>query len=347
MNKKTIGILTEHNTINYGSFLQCYALQNILSKNFNIKIINYKKFGIVMKELFDLLKNKNFLNELKKIQSFKKFQKRFFNYHPRNLKNSITNTILKNIDCVIIGSDEMWNYKNPYRGYNEYYFGNFKKKNLKIISYATSFGAVNDLKLKKDRIVNLLNNFNLISVRDSHSLKLISDLKQDKYLILDPTYISDFPIDKDLNLKENYVFVYGFFEKEYKKVIKEYCKNQNLYTICCQPSNADWCNKYIPLNPFEWVTIIKKSKINFISSFHGTVFSIKHRKKFIYFPEYWSNNKVSPTLDLMGLKSCNFKNVGEINNNKLNNIYNENFVKNEKKLLEDTHLFLKKIDNLL
>ena len=58
--KKRILIVTYHDGINYGAFLQVFSLQEYLTKNnYEVKILNYKSLKHTILEYFYLLKTKN------------------------------------------------------------------------------------------------------------------------------------------------------------------------------------------------------------------------------------------------------------------------------------------------
>ena len=56
--RKSVGIITFHTAHNYGAMLQVYALQTILSKKYDTKIIDYRN------------------DEFKKVYSILKFNKK-------------------------------------------------------------------------------------------------------------------------------------------------------------------------------------------------------------------------------------------------------------------------------
>jgi hypothetical protein len=89
-----IGILTYHNTTNYGATLQAYALQNVIENfGFECEIINYQCSAVV-----DRYKIKK-INEFKSIKQLikyclkYKFQKdlinRFNRFNEENLRTSL------------------------------------------------------------------------------------------------------------------------------------------------------------------------------------------------------------------------------------------------------------------
>ncbi len=342
MIKKRIAILTEHKSINYGSVLQLYALYNLLSERHDVTVLNYRALRYHLKEYKDFF----FKLSLKKIRNARTLYSKIrpyvskLNHVPKEMLFSSKKISNYHFDKIVVGSDEMWNFNNPYRGKDLTFFGENWNCDNKV-SFATSFGSTKNFLELEDTIRDLINKFSLISVRDFHSKALLKDIGIDASLVLDPTYMFNFE-EKNIEGLENYVFVYGYFDKETTKHIIEYCKKNYLKTLSPQASN-NWCDKIIPLSPTEWIDHLYSCKYVFTSSFHGTIFSVKFKKNFMYFYDYWSFNKVINILDYLGLKNNHFTDHKSFETlNSINN-YDDNFVLKINQLIKDTQEFIKKI----
>ena len=95
-------------------------------------------------------------------------------------------------DVVICGSDEIWNIYSPTRGFDPTFFFDFiDKTKTKKSSYAASFGFTSSLKQDDlQSISNFLPEFSYISVRDSNSKKIVSEIYDGPISkVLDPTFI--------------------------------------------------------------------------------------------------------------------------------------------------------------
>lgn len=342
MKKNKIAILTEHKSINYGSVLQTHSLYNILSKKNNVYILNYRGFKYHLKEFkdfffkFDLKKIQNSVSLYGKIRGFM----RPLNHQPTKLLHSKKKISSFYFDKIVVGSDEMWNYNNPYRGKDFTFFGenwNCKEK----VSYATSFGATNDIADFKVRIQKNLKNFSSISIRDFHSKKILDEIGISSEVVLDPTFMWDFK-EKKIDFLRNYVFVYGYFDTNTSKSIIKYCKQNNLKTFTPQSSNK-WCDVVLAISPTEWVDYLFSSKYVFTSSFHGTIFSIKYRKNFIYFWDYWSFNKVYNILEHLSLKNHFFQNENTFKVLKKENTFENDYNSKINSLIDNSNKFLDKI----
>ena len=342
MKKNKVAILTEHKSINYGSVLQTHSLYNILSKKNDVYIFNYRALKYHLKEFkdffftFDLKKIEHSISLYRKIRKFISPLK----HQPIKLvhpKKKISNFYF---DKIVVGSDEMWNYNNPYRRKDFTFFGenwNCKKK----LSYATTFGSTNDISDFKDRIKKNLESFSSISIRDFHSKKILDEIGISSEIVMDPTFIWNFN-EKKIEFLENYVFVYGYFDKNTSKNIVEYCKKNNLKTFTPQASNK-WCDLVLAVSPTEWVDYLFSSKYVFTSSFHGTIFSIKFKKNFIYFWDYWSFNKVYNILEYLGFKKNYFQDENSFEVLKNKNAFEGDFNLKINSLIDRSNKFIDKI----
>lgn len=301
--KKKIGILTFHDGINHGAYLQAYALQNYLKGiGYQNKIINYKKFRFWLNEYKSFLyrkDRKDLIENIKKIIKFKKCHKKMkltrFTFSAKNISK-------KKFDIIIVGSDEVWNFKNPLLTYNLTYFGeNLNSK--KIISYAPSFGAVNKDEKIPEEIIRHLKKFTSISVRDNNSSVIIKKLMNiDAPVVLDPTFLYDFSNEVKQCPYDDFILLYALkLTAEEIDKIKQYSKKVNKKIIAIGYKNL-WSDiNIINIDPFEWVGYFKKASIIITPMFHGVLFSIKFNKQFCTIMTPIRENKVGSILENLDL----------------------------------------------
>ena len=147
-----IGIITYHRALNYGSVLQAYALNKFLrNQGYQVETIDYwnegqekiyKRFE-ACNSLMALARNMQTLLYLKKV---KKKEDRFSTYIKRYIptteqvehNKNVLNQIAYSFDCVICGSDQIW---NPYLyGVDPIWTLKFAPAGSKKIAYAPSLG---------------------------------------------------------------------------------------------------------------------------------------------------------------------------------------------------------------
>lgn len=311
-----IGILTHHYIKNYGAFLQVYALQETLKKEFpndEIYVINYinrKHLIINMAGWFRFNPRKDtFKNYFQKItipSIFNTMEKKYLNLTKKVYNFKQVNNL--NLDAIIIGSDEVWHYEDK-KSYDPIKFGlGLSCKN--IITYAPSLGSSNIAKAPLE-VIEGLKNIKEFSARDDLAEKLVEKYTQKKCIrVLDPTFLYDFPEYSsnvvDRLKEEKYILMYycdGLPENK-KYLIQQYAKKNNL-KIYGAGEYKKWFDAFpININPFEWVEMFRNAELIFTGTFHGTVFSIKSEKQFF---NYLSNpsriKKVSSLLNEFGINN--------------------------------------------
>jgi len=299
-----VGILTFHDGINHGAYLQCLALLKIISNiGYEVEVINYKNFRHWLNEYkcFLMVKNPNLLfKNIIKIIKFKKEQKQF----PLSKFTFSGSHVAQNFyDRIVVGSDIVWNFKNPLFGFDPIYFGHFLNTN-KLISYAASFGAIDKGEFIPEYAKIGLGRFNEISVRDLNSLEIVKQLgRTDGKIVLDPVFLYDFA-EHEINCnKSDFILVYGHLRNTNNIAqLKKFALKNGLKTIAVAYYQS-WCDENIvAVSPFEWIGYFKKAKYIVTSTFHGTIFSIKYNKNFITIPNVYIYNKIEYILNLLELR---------------------------------------------
>lgn len=287
--KNKCGILTLHSAINYGAYLQAFALQNVLDDmGYDTKIVDLENHKFLERIL--LIKCKHPKRVLYNYKLLKEFDKV---YDQLKLWRGKTDCF----DTIIIGSDELWNLNNSFKHRKEYFGENLNNEN--IISYAVSANKLTSREFRRITQDSVdFSKFNHISVRDNNTYKLVHDISdRDVALVMDPTflltswknYISPCTIT-------NFILIYSFtvYEDE-KRAIIEFARKTGKKIISVGSYNP-WCDENICATPFEFLGYFEAADYVITSSFHGVVFSIIMHKKFVIYPQ--EKGKV---LDLMRL----------------------------------------------
>ncbi|MDC2970482.1 polysaccharide pyruvyl transferase family protein [Candidatus Pelagibacter sp.] len=280
-------IYTYNFTSNYGALLQAFELGNYI-RSITDSEVSFSNYHPIRYRYYEFLrpmvtkKSKKFFGHLKK--NYKILLWRIKN--KKNLKFLPDNSLDKD-EYSIYGSDEIWNFLNPYYGFSEYFFG--KDDNKKKIAYAVSIGKATyeDLdNFQKDKIRQHLKKFHSISVRDDNTANFVNRLiGVNPEIVVDPTLLSNSNIfnNENFNFKKDFVLVYGsnFSLNEQQKII-EFSKKKNLDVVSVGYFNSWISNNKLGLNPSEFFEYIKNSKFVFTSMFHGIILSIKSNTNFWY-----------------------------------------------------------------
>lgn len=299
-----IGILTFHDGINHGAFLQAYALQNFLLKNgHDNEIINYKSLLFTFNEYKCFVRPQkpiNLYNNIRKILKFKLAHRKM-----KRTKRVFTPHALEKIsfDDVIVGSDSVWNYSNAFSGFDPVYFSSGLSSS-RLFSYAASFGPDTCGDDYPQVISSLLKRFDAISVRDANSKKFAESLTGQKAtLVLDPVFLYDFEQEVVECKHDNFILVYalGLGESQAKEVI-EFAKKVNKKVISIGYKNKEADINIVSVSPFEWLGFFKKADFVVTSMYHGTLFSLKYNKQFCTLGSAYRRNKLEQFLIDIGLQ---------------------------------------------
>ncbi len=299
---KKVGIMSMQRIANYGSFLQAYALKQLIEElGCNVEFVDYHVGAPVIAEKADS-KNKYIRKIEKGLETFRyqapfahkisfiRYKQSFAQKYMPLLEVTDEMNYNPTLDCLVIGSDEVFNciQKNSNVGYSLELFG--KDNNAKkLITYAASFGNTTLEKLKKynkdDEIGDLLKRFHAISVRDVNSGAIVKRLigKEPVYN-LDPVLTYDYMncCNKIPNVQkeEKYLILYAYagrISNDEADWILAYAKKKNLkiYAIGGIQKCAD---RFVDCSPFEVLAYFKNAEEIITDTFHGSIFSvITHR----------------------------------------------------------------------
>lgn len=327
-----IGLLTFPFNNNYGGFLQAFALMAVLKQNgHEVELINRRFFDnngfLYLKKIRYILSNR--IKHGKRYFTMEEREKQYMqssvntytfveNYifprtEPLYTTKQLRQKCKNRYDAIFVGSDQVW--RAGMVTHVETFFCDFlcKDDKAKIISYAASFGIDNPPYNSKQRHVcgMLLNRFQAISVRESSGVDLIKNkykwTKKAVEVVLDPTLLLDASdyrkiVTKNLNLNKKFIFCY-ILDKTDEKIclINGICKKKNCIPYYILPKYAPtdyWkniCDRIMP--PVDsFIDGIDNSEFVITDSFHGTVFSLIFRKKFLVFTNKERGNTRIKTL---------------------------------------------------
>lgn len=302
-----IGIITIHNSPNYGACLQSYALYKYINMNGgDVEIIDLHR----PIEFDDYIPSAKYVRCRKPIMTWKMRIKRMLGLYKVNVDaNKYSPFALKKFenfnseislskpyrsidelyatppkyDLYITGSDQVW---NPTQNYClEPYFLTFVAEGQgKKISYASSIG-INDLTIKeKSLFKKWLSSYDAISIREKQGKVLLqSFINRDIKQVPDPTFLLSMDFWREMAIRpqfnEKYILL---FTLRFSPILLKYClelsKESNLRLIVLSQIQPDVeGDSYIAIKdagPKEFIGYIKYAEMVITDSFHCTVFSI-------------------------------------------------------------------------
>lgn len=345
---KKIGIITFHESDNYGTVLQAYALQTtIIQLGFDAEIINFnrktskKKHSHTLIERIKYFKKnynlkvilnrnniKNYSKE--KVLVFSDFRKKHFKYsNERVYTFNELESLSSKYEAIVCGSDMIW--ADNRSDCLEVYFLQFAPRN-KRCSYAPSFGAGEISSELTNKYITYLEGFNSLSCREKSGVKLIEQLTgKSAELVLDPTLLLSAELwknsGKKVYMNEKYILVYMFegVPKRVKKIIRDVARyyNAKIVQIPMQEKQFNKDNKNV-IGPAEYISLFENASFIFTNSYHGLMFSIIFNKSFYVVPRgidnKWSQfeSRLINTLEMINCESRLISSDFNIDYEKLN-----------------------------
>ncbi|MFL2877214.1 MAG: polysaccharide pyruvyl transferase family protein [Pontiellaceae bacterium] len=305
-----LGILTYHEGLNHGAYLQAFATMKVLKGlGHDVTIINYKNQEHWLQEdLRPWLAYRRpirFLDRLKKERAFKKDHKQFhltpFTKDPKKVQEWA-------FDVVVVGSDVVWNYK--IFGFDPVYFGGFVAD--RKVSFAASSGWVNHGESHPQGMADGLSSFHAISVRDENTRAIVQAATgEDAPIVLDPTLVYDFGDDEVMTTRirelGDYLLIYAYVsDSQMVKKIQDLATEKGLKTLSLGYRQL-WCDKTLmDVGPLEWLSFYKHAACVATSTFHGTIFALKYEKEFLYIKNEKAKNRVVSLAEICGLSQIMF-----------------------------------------
>ncbi len=310
-NQIMIGILTFHKSVNYGSVLQAWALQRMLTmKGIESEIIDYEpeKYG----DLYDvflkpgrphfLVKN---INRVPVMAILARQKRSFARFRRDNLRLSAESYTLENqedicgkdYEAVICGSDQIWN--TGASDSDTIYFLPFPISGRKI-AYAVSLNTGSfEGEVRRELFKRWISDYDYLSCREQNGVEKIRGLLGDDRQVdlnLDPTLllsrIEYSRITSPRLVRGRYIFVYYvWFNSSIVEAAREISRRTGLpaYTIEMAKGGRAYLrlikNGIRPvtrtLAPGDYLSLIKNADYVVTDSFHGTAFSLIFEKQFV------------------------------------------------------------------
>lgn len=184
-------------------------------------------------------------------------------------------------DCIVVGSDEVWNYRDT-KGNAELKFGvGLTCKNL--IAYAPSVGKTAADEAIPQYVIDGIRKFKRISARDDLTEQLVEQVTGNApKRVLDPTFLAEFP-RAELKAKRKPYILFYYCENLPENILNQifsYAKEHGLAVYGAGECDKRYSEVTVNLTPFEWVEMFRNAEFVFTGTFHGAVFSILNRRQF-------------------------------------------------------------------
>lgn len=296
----SIGVLTFHRCINYGSYWQARCLvEGLRASGKPAELLDHDCPEVNLAEwrcsLQPRLPERSSRGEL---QQYKRKARRFFEAW-QDLPRSPVFPLEQpetagTYDAVIVGSDEVWNFRHPWYRAKPIFFG-AGLHTERLVSYAASFGNHDAGDGVHPAWAERLRRFDAISVRDANSLTLVRDATgQEPQLVLDPCLQwPEVAKAEPRDIGEPYAIIYGHGLPWWLvQQVRRWAAETGTRLVSLGYAN-EWTDEQRidegPLEFAEWMAGASAVVTNF---FHGCVFALINGKPLVAAPSDYRFNKI-------------------------------------------------------
>lgn len=306
-----VGIITLYDGLNYGAYFQALSMQRFLTsigheaEFINLEIKHINKF-------YQLPPTKKICRRLVKFHWFNLRKDLRFRLAWRHLHINKTSyySTRKQYDAIVLGSDEIWSVRNPNFDFPPECFGSGLNAD-RLISYAPSIGrSTAEEAASKKHIQEGLKQIDHLSGRDAATCDMIRmATEREPVKVLDPTFLSEFDglIEECDVVKGDFILVYTYgFSGEKIAIAQELSKRTGMPLISAGFIHS-WCDRSVPVDPFQFLGLLKRAKYTITNTFHGTCLSLILRRPFGVFSA--ESQKLSALIQDLNLSKVEITNI--------------------------------------
>jgi hypothetical protein len=277
-----INLITIHWGESYGAIAQTYASLKILrSLGHEVTLINLvdEKFNARYKKISTFF-------SLIKIIRFWMFKAKYFKPMTK-LMFKIDKSKIPSADYTIVGSDQVWN-RDITQSLSMSYFLDFVPDNCKRLSLSSSFSKSfwSESDEYTNKVRDELNKFIAISVREKSGIDICKEnFNVNAIQLLDPTLmLNDYSeIIGNRNSTRNEIVLFRFIYSDLFNQVADFMskKIEMPYKHLAHATIYEFNKRRCSNSPSLWMKNIASSSFVITDSFHGVVFAIIFKKRFV------------------------------------------------------------------
>lgn len=295
-----IGILTYHRSLNYGAVLQAVALRHVLSNKLGCctTFVNYwPQYHADMYKVEswgEIIRHPRTIKRLIGNRRWKKMRAKAYDPFFKVYIDPYLSRMDEKYDVVLYGSDQIWRKQLLTGTYDTVYFGDKNIQSDYKVAYAASIKDIPSNYIDNAFFMNAMDNFDMISVRESTLKSYIEGLGKSAKLVLDPTLLLsenewEMIIPKQKVIESDYLLFYNM-QPEYikKETVRQLAHINKLDFVMLTAGGFLYINNnFIGVcGPQKFLNLIRFSSFVITSSFHGLAFTINHHIPFYAFTKY-------------------------------------------------------------
>jgi hypothetical protein len=303
-----VGVLTFHKCINYGSYWQARCLvEGLRARGHDAELMDHDCACIRRAEAKCALqpklpkrtpahelpayrtKTRKFVDAISRLP----LSRRFSLHRPEAARE---------YDAVVVGSDEVWNFRHPWYGGKPIFFGD-GLKTQRLVSYAASFGNHSAWDGIDPEWAEKLDRFSSISVRDENSWHLVHDaVGREPPIVLDPCLQFPQAIHEANGAgRGDYAVVYGhLFPAWLASKVRAWAEQAGVRLVSVGYSNAWADEQRIGASPLEFARIMAGARSVITNFFHGCVFALLNGKPWAAAPSDYRSIKIPDLANTLG-----------------------------------------------
>ena len=205
-------------------------------------------------------------------------------------------------DVIVVGSDEVWNFRHPWYGSKPIFFGE-KLRAKRLVSYAASFGNHSAWDGIDPDWARKLDRFSRISVRDQNSWHLVhGGTGREPELVLDPCLqFYDAASLKEQFTRGHYAVIYGHgFPAWLGRRLRAWADKRKLTLVSLGYRN-DWADdQLVNAGPIEFAALMADAQAVITNFFHGCVFALLNGKPWVSCPSDYRSIKIPDLAATLG-----------------------------------------------
>lgn len=305
-----VSVLTFHKCINYGSYWQARCMVEALkARGHDAELLDHDCVGVRRAEvrcaLQPKLPQRTPRHELgiyaKKTRRFVEaisalpLSRRFSLHEPEAVEE---------YDAIIVGSDEVWNFRHPWYGSKRIFWGDGLKAK-RLVSYAASFGNHSAWDGIHPAWARKLGRFSSLSVRDQNSWHLVRGATdREPELVLDPCLLFAEPARQKPTAGAPYALVYGYaFPAWLKRLARRWARRAGVRLVSVGYSNDFADEQRIGDGPVEFAQLVSGASAVITNFFHGCVFSLLNGKPWATAPSDYRSIKIPDLAATVGAEN--------------------------------------------
>jgi polysaccharide pyruvyl transferase WcaK-like protein len=302
-----VGVLTFHKCINYGSYWQARCMVDALrARGHEVELLDHDCRCIRRAEVRCALQPK--LPERTprhELSIYAKKARRFVDAvadlplsQPFSLHEPAEGGVY---DAIVVGSDEVWNFRHPWYGSQPIFWGEGLRTN-RLISYAASFGNHSAWDGIHPAWARKLARFSAISVRDQNSWELVrGGTDREPSLVLDPCLLFPTPALQKTRPGAPYALVYGYgFPAWLKRLARRWSYMAGVRLVSVGYSNDFAHEQRIDDGPLEFAQLMSGASAVITNFFHGCIFSLLCGKPWASAPSDYRSIKIPDLAATLG-----------------------------------------------